>query len=40
MTATYTHTRGEPQRQQIERALQLWPDSLRLALEFASRHQS
>jgi integrase len=33
MTANYTHTRGETQREQIERALRLWPESLRYALE-------
>jgi integrase len=33
MTANYTHTRRETQREQIERALRRWPDSLRLAAE-------
>jgi integrase len=33
MTANYTHTRGETQRQQIEQALRRWPQSLRYALE-------
>ena len=31
MTATYTHTRAETHRQQIEDALRRWPESLRLA---------
>ncbi|HUE15554.1 MAG TPA: hypothetical protein VMR25_15415 [Planctomycetaceae bacterium] len=31
MTAVYTHTRPETQRREIERAIRLWPDSLRLA---------
>jgi integrase len=33
MTSRYTHTRPETQREQIERALRLWPESLRYALE-------
>jgi hypothetical protein len=33
MTAQYTHTRSETQREQIERALRLWPESLQHALE-------
>jgi hypothetical protein len=33
MTANYTHTRGETLREQIERALRGWPDSLRYAVE-------
>jgi integrase len=33
MTANYTHTRGETLREQIERALRRWPESLRYALE-------
>lgn len=33
MTANYTHTRGETQRQQIERALRLWPESLGYAMK-------
>jgi len=33
MTANYTHTRGETQRQQIEQALRRWPESLRYAME-------
>lgn len=37
MTANYTHTRGETQREQIERALRRWPESLRLAEEFVKR---
>jgi integrase len=37
MTANYTHTRGETQREQIEQALRRWPKSLRLAVEFVSR---
>ena len=37
ITANYTHTRRETQRQQIEQALRRWPESLRLALEFATR---
>jgi integrase len=31
MTSIYTHTRPETQRQEILRALQLWPESLKLA---------
>lgn len=31
MTARYTHTRPETQREQVERALRLWPESLRLS---------
>jgi site-specific recombinase XerD len=31
MTAVYTHTRPETQKREIERALRLWPESLRLA---------
>lgn len=34
MTATYTHTRPETQRQQIEQALQRWPQSLAIARTF------
>lgn len=34
MTATYTHTRPETQRREIERALRLWPRSLALARTF------
>jgi integrase len=30
MTAVYTHTRPETQKREIERALRLWPNSLRL----------
>jgi integrase len=37
MTANYTHTRGETQREQIERALRRWPQSLRLAIDFVAR---
>jgi integrase len=33
MTANYTHTRPETQREQIERALRRWPGSLRNAAE-------
>jgi integrase len=33
MTATYTHTRGETQRHQIEHALRRWPESLLYATE-------
>lgn len=33
MTANYTHTCGETLREQIERALRRWPDSLRYAVE-------
>ena len=33
MTGTYTHTRPETQRQQIEQALRHWPESLRYAME-------
>lgn len=34
MTARYTHTRPETQRQQIEDALRRWPKSLELAIRF------
>lgn len=34
MTAQYTHTRPETQRQQIEQALRRWPASLALAHQF------
>jgi integrase len=37
MTATYTHTRPDTQRRQIEQALRRWPHSLRLAATFANR---
>lgn len=37
MTANYTHTRGETQRQQIEAALRRWGEVLRYAAERASR---
>lgn len=37
MTANYTHTRGETQREQIERALRRWSESLSLAVDFANR---
>jgi integrase len=40
MTTTYTHTRKETQRQQIEDALRRWPESLRLAAEFATDGQT
>ena len=33
MTANYTHTRRETQREQIEQALRRWPASLRYALD-------
>jgi hypothetical protein len=33
MTANYTHTRPQTQREQIERALRRWPESLRYAAE-------
>lgn len=36
MTANYTHTRRETHREQVERALRLWPESLRLASVFAT----
>jgi integrase len=36
MTARYTHTRAETQRQQIEGALRLWPQSLELARLFGA----
>jgi integrase len=38
MTGNYTHTRGETQRRQIGRALRLWPESLRYALERLAGH--
>jgi hypothetical protein len=34
MTGSYTHTRPETQRQQIEQALRRWPKSLSLARTF------
>jgi integrase len=37
MTANYTHTRPETQRQQIEQALRQWPASLQFALEWTAR---
>ncbi|MGZ0174322.1 MAG: tyrosine-type recombinase/integrase [Planctomycetales bacterium] len=37
MTGVYTHTRPETQKRQIERALQLWPDSLEFARRWAVR---
>ncbi|MDB5307385.1 MAG: hypothetical protein JWO38_1587 [Gemmataceae bacterium] len=33
MTANYTHTRPETRREQVERALRQWPESLALATE-------
>jgi hypothetical protein len=39
MTGTYTHTRAETQREQIERALRRWPQSLRLAVECVNRNK-
>jgi integrase len=36
MTSVYTHTRPETQKREIERALRLWPNSLRLAEERAA----
>lgn len=33
MTANYTHTRPETRKEQVERALRLWPKSLALAAE-------
>jgi integrase len=36
MTAVYTHTRPETQKREIERALRLWSESLRLAERRAS----
>ena len=35
MTANYTHTRRETHRERVERALRLWPESLRLASAYA-----
>src|SRR6201999_2990698 len=35
MTATYSHTRAATQKREIERALQLWPQSLQLAQDWA-----
>lgn len=35
MTANYTHTRAETQKQQVEAALRRWPASLELAHHFA-----
>jgi len=40
MTANYTHTRPETQRQQIEAALRQWPGSLKLAQEWAQLRSS
>ncbi len=37
MTGVYTHTRRETQKRQIERALNLWPQSLDLAREWAAK---
>ncbi len=36
MTATYTHTRPETRREQVGRALRLWPESLALAVRRAA----
>ena len=36
MTANYTHTRRETHREQVERALRLWPESLCLASAWAA----
>jgi hypothetical protein len=33
ITPDHTHTRGETQREQIERALRRWPEALRYAVE-------
>ena len=35
MTGNYTHTRPETQREQIERALRQWPESLEYAVKWA-----
>lgn len=35
MTANYTHTRPETQKNQIEQALRRWPESLKLAQSFS-----
>jgi integrase len=35
MTSIYTHTRPETQRQEILRAVQLWPESMELAVRYA-----
>ena len=35
MTSVYTHTRPETQRQEIVRAMRLWPESLKLAERYA-----
>jgi integrase len=37
MTANYTHTRPETQRQQVEAALRRWPTTLEFALTVAGR---
>lgn len=37
MTAIYTHTRPDTQRREIDRALRLWPRSLKLARRWSSR---
>ena len=36
MTANYTHTRPETQKNQIEQALRRWPASLELAQLFSN----
>lgn len=36
MTANYTHTRRQTQREQIEGALRRWPESLRCTADFPS----
>jgi integrase len=36
MTANYTHTRPETRKEQVERALRRWPESLRYAVERAA----
>jgi hypothetical protein len=40
MTSVYTHTRPETQKRQIERALQLWPESLEVARCWAVRDRT
>jgi len=37
MTSIYTHTRPQTQRQEILRALRLWPESLALARQYTER---
>jgi integrase len=40
MTSIYTHTRPETQRQEILRAMRLWPESLKLAQRYVPGSES